>query len=705
VHPTTRRRHFSTALLFILIIATAACAGRSGGKAAQTGPGAQPAPRETVALPAGEARATQAEPAPADDPVVETLSRAQEEYDLGLEALRSGDTEAARGHFDSALEIFNNSDVPVDSSRRLQKAYDRMVDDIAALEWELDEPGGPAADAEPTPSEALDDITTDLSPEDAQRELETVSPETSEVTFDIPMVVNDKVLAWIDIFRNRSVFRSSFVGGFQRYGWYEPMIHRILEEEGLPSDLIFMAFLESTYKTSAYSRARAKGIWQFMTPTGRQYGLRVDRYVDERSHPEKSTRAAARYMKDLYATFGDWHLAIAAYNTGAGNIMRAQRRSGKTDYWDLAKTRYMRLETKNFVPAILALALMAKEPGKYGFEDLRHNEPLEYDRITVEGPARLSLVAKLAGVSEDEVKFLNPHLRLGVTPPDERNYELLVPAGTGPTFVAAYEALPDSEKIAKLDKFHTVRRGETLGIIASRYGTTVRQLTAANHIRNPHRISIGTQLIVPAIPGGGFASSSDTEAQDLSDGPYHVVRRGDTLSGISKAYRVSLRRILAWNDMTTRTVLRPGMKIRVSGDGGSAARTTSAAVERRDAAGPYHVVRRGETLYGISRRYGVALSDLLSWNDMDKRTVLQPGMKVVVNPSASVSQAGRVDVPGGGESAPDPAGRKISYRIRRGDNLFRIAMRYGTTVENLKAWNNIPGDEIRAGEILTIYPN
>ncbi len=698
MHPTTRRRYLAAPFVVLLILASA-CAGRSGKQAARTGPGQDPASGLTVALPAGQAETAAAEPA-SSDPVVDVLTRAQEEYDLGLEVLRSGDAEAARAHFDTALEIFNSSEVPVDSSRRLRKAYDRMVDDIAALEWELDEPQETADATEPAPSEALDDIQTDLSPEDAQRELENVSPETSEVTFDIPMVVNDKVLGWIDIFRNRSVFRTSFVGGFQRYGWYEPMIHRIFEEEGLPADLIYMAFLESTYKTSAYSRARAKGIWQFMTPTGRQYGLRVDRYVDERSNPEKSTRAAARYMKDLYATFGDWHLAIAAYNTGAGNILRAQRRSGKTGYWDLAKTRYLRLETKNFVPAILALALMSKEPEKYGFGDLQHNDPLEYDRVTVDGPARLSLVARLAGVTEDEVKFLNPHLRLGVTPPDEKHYEVLVPKGTGDTFMAAYRELPDSEKIAKLDKFHTVRRGETLGMIAARYGTSVRQLSAANHIRNPHRISIGMQLIVPAIPGGGFASSSPTEAQDLSDGPYHVVRRGDTLSGIATAYHVSLRRVLAWNDMTTRTVLRPGMKIRVSGS-----RTASAAVERHDASGPYHVVRRGETLYGISRRYGVALSDLLSWNDMDKRTVLRPGMKIVINPSASVSQAGRVDVPGGGESAPDPAGEKIRYRIRRGDNLFRIALKYGTTVENLKAWNNIPGDEIRAGDILTIYPN
>src|SRR5262249_106566 len=177
---------------------------------------------------------------------------------------------------------------------------------------------------------------------------------------------------------------------------------------------------------------------------------------------EKSTRAAARYMKDLYATLGDWHLAIAAYNTGAGNVMRAQRRSGKTNFWDLAKTRYMRTETKNFVPAILALALMSKDPQKYGFEGLEHNQPLQFDPAKVSSPTALNRVARLVDWEVDDLKFLNPQLRLGVTPPGEQDYEVLVPSGRGAMFTTAYSALPESERTARLTNLHTVRRGETL---------------------------------------------------------------------------------------------------------------------------------------------------------------------------------------------------------------------------------------------------
>jgi membrane-bound lytic murein transglycosylase D len=439
------------------------------------------------------------------------------------------------------------------------------------------------------------------------------------------MVVNDKVLAWVDLFQKNSVYRKSFIGGYERYGLYEDMIHQVLRDEGLPQDLIFLAFLESTYKTNAYSRARAKGIWQFMTTTGRQYGLRIDRYVDERSHPEKSTRAAARYLKDLYATFNDWHLAMAAYNTGAGNILRGQRRSGKRDYWSIAKTRYMHRDTKNFVPAILALALMGKNPEKYGFTDIEHFEPLEYDRITVEGPARLSLIASLADVPVEEIRALNPHLRRDVTPPGPGSapgsgaYEVFVPRGRGDQVAEAYASLPRAEKIAKLDTEHTVRQGETLASIAARYGVSVNELARANGIRNPRHLRAGARLVVPhGDSTGSYGRETRSVRQDLDDSaPYHVVRRGETLSAISRAYGVSLGRLYSWNSMNARTILKPGMKIRVS-----PAAEAAASQPVQTAQGKlFHRVRPGDNLFQIARRYGTTVSNIKAWNKIDGDTI------------------------------------------------------------------------------------
>ena len=291
----------------------------------------------------------------------------------------------------------------------------------------------------------------------------------------------------------------------------------------------------------------------------------------------------------------------------------------------------------------------SKDPAKYGFEGLEHNAPLKYDRVNVDGPTQLSLVARLSGSTDDEIKQLNPHLRMGVTPPGEKGYEVMVPAGRGETFLAAYQAMPESERTVRLATVHTVRRGETLATIASRYGTSVDELRSANSIRNPNRLSIGTQLTVPNAPDNA--------------GPRHK-RSGPT----------------------------------------SAARYT-----------PYHIVRKGDTLSSISRAYGLRLATLLDWNGLTERSIIRPGTRLIVSHDA-VSQSGRstrpgktsagfVSVPGGGQAPPDPAGEKVVYRVRTGDNLFRIARKYGTSVENLKAWNNIPGDGIRAGALLTIYPN
>jgi membrane-bound lytic murein transglycosylase D len=661
-------------LLTSCLVLSVACAGSTPRRAARTSPDLGPSSRKGAShppespSPAEQAQAREETiPAPdVEDPVEAIIARAQEEYDRGLEALKSADAEKARDFFDNAIQIFMNSSIPMDQDKRLRGAFEKMVEDITSLESDLNETPPPSPDVEPSPAEKLRDITTYLTPEEARKEREKVGPEASQISFDIPMVINDQVLAWVEIFRTRKGFRESFIGGYQRYGWYEPMIHQIFKEEGLPADLIYMAYLESTYKPNAYSRARAKGIWQFMTPTGREYGLRVTRYVDERSHPEKATRAAARYVKDLYETLGDWHLAIAAYNTGAGNILRAQRRSGKSDYWELSKSRYMLRETKNFVPAILALALMAKDPAKYGFEGLVHNPPLTYDRVTVDRPTKLSLVARLTDSSEEELKLLNPHLRLGVTPPGEKSYEVMVPAGKRETFLAAYEAIPESEKMAKLTAVHTVRRGETLATIAARYGTSVDDLREANNIRNPHRISVGTQLTVPGAKGAALIDQDEPSGRRRSarrpsmtvsrDASYHVVRRGETLSSISRAYGIPLRTLMSLNGMTERSVIMPGARL---------------------------ALRREATVRASS---------------------VEPSITLPADAPPQLT-AGFVSVPGGGLAPPDPAGAKILYRVRSGDNLFRIARKYGTSVENLKAWNGIPGDGIKAGDVLTVYPN
>jgi membrane-bound lytic murein transglycosylase D len=302
------------------------------------------------------------------------------------------------------------------------------------------------------------------------------------------------------------------------------------------------------------------------------------------------------------------------------------------------------------------LALISKDPSKYGFEGLQRNPTLRFDTVVVNGATPISLIARLANADEESIRFLNPQLRLGVTPPYEKQYEVKVPAGTGVQVAQAYEALPESERITRVASTHTVRRGETLASIASRYGISVRELTSMNGIRNANRISIGTRLTVPSVPGMAPEDESPRRstrkvARGSKYAPYHVVRRGDTLSAISRAYGVPLRSLMAWNGLSAKSKLMPGARL---------------------------VVGRGASSAPVARPTAV---------------------------EKPPTPAGLVSIPGGGQSTPDPAGEKISYRVRRGDNLFRIAMKYRTTVENLRAWNNLPGNDIRVGDLLTIYPN
>lgn len=623
---TRYRAFFSCSVAAIVGVALlgAGCAGtRQQAVALHTDPATQPGPG-AVRLPGPSGAAEQT---PETEQVDLIIARAQGEFDLGVELLNGGDAEQAREHWDHAVEAFVNGGVPLQQEPRLQEAFDRILEDIAALEKGIVDTPESDPRAEPAPVDDLLDINPTITPKKAEDKREKITRRSGESTYDIPMVVNDKVLAWVDLFQNNSVYRKSFIGGYERYGLYEDMIHGVLREEGLPSDLIYLAFLESTYKTNAYSRARAKGIWQFMTTTGRQYGLRVDRYVDERSHPEKSTRAAARYLKDLYATFNDWHLAMAAYNTGAGNILRGQRRSGKQDYWSIAKTRYMHRDTKNFVPAILALALMGKNPEKYGFTDIERFETLEYDTVTVEGPARLSLIANLAEVPVEEIRGLNPHLRRDVTPPGPGGsggvYEVMVPRGTGDRVARAYASLPRSEKIAKLDTEHTVRQGETLASIAARYGVSVNELARANGIRNPRNLRSGARLVVPH--GGSDDDTGTRRAAARQDvdpsSPYHVVRRGETLSSISRAYGVSLGRLYAWNSMNDRTILKPGMRIRVQQAAAASEPATAQNAGSSSTGKLFYRVKPGDNLFQIARRYGTTVSNIKAWNKIDGDTI------------------------------------------------------------------------------------
>lgn len=445
---------------------------------------------------------------------------------------------------------------------------------------------------------------------------------------------------------------------------YEPMIRAKLTAADMPADLVYLALIESGFSNTAVSRARAVGMWQFMRPTGIHYGLRVDRWVDERRDPVQATDAAVRFLSDLYDRFGSLYLAAAAYNAGGGKISGSLRKMGiqpassvgadpeadteaeeaeeeigfsDADFFKLYDGRYIRRETKDYVPKLIAAALIAKEPRRYGFRPPLPVEPFPMDSIVVDGMTGLDVVARLADTTLTAIRELNPqYLRL-TTPPATRS-TVRLPAGKTATVAARYDQLDDSERISF--RLHTARKGQTVESVAAAYGVPASLIYEANPDLRGGKLRTGRELVVPV--GGEAAVAVAREmarpepAASRSGGRYHKVRSGETLSGIARRYRLSTAQLKRMNGLSSSTV-RVGQRLRVGGGTSHAATAvriaSSTDAERRahakgdaDAARPAkartHKVRRGDTLSSIASRYGVSTSAIKSANRMGSSKVL-----------------------------------------------------------------------------------
>jgi membrane-bound lytic murein transglycosylase D len=333
-------------------------------------------------------------------------------------------------------------------------------------------------------NESSDDLTLEIFLKDRPKR---------EFDFDIPIVFNAKVEQFIQYFQTD--IRERFVTYLARSERYIRMMKRLLKEYGLPGDLVYMALIESGFDPYAYSRSKASGPWQFISQTGKRYGLKVNWWVDERRDPEKSTIAAAKYLKDLYEMFESWPLVAAGYNAGEYKIVRAVKRFRTVDFWMLTKHRYLKRETMNYVPQMIAAALIAKDPEKYGFTDIEYKEPLQYDKVKVTELTGLSLIARACETSLEEIKDLNPEVLRGVTPPNENEYEIKIPFGKKDLFFKNFEGLQLLEKFEF--KIHLVKNGESLPGIAKLYRVDLEPLLEINHLKKASRVSKGMTLLIP----------------------------------------------------------------------------------------------------------------------------------------------------------------------------------------------------------------
>lgn len=336
----------------------------------------------------------------------------------------------------------------------------------------------------PVSDESNDDFTMKILPRDQRKK---------ETDFDIPIVINAKVEQFIQYFQ--TAIRDKFVTWLGRSEKYIPFMKNVLKEHGLPGDLVYLSLIESGFNPYAYSRSKASGLWQFISLTGKRYGLKVNWWVDERRDPEKSTIAAAKYLKDLYQMFACWYLAAAGYNAGEYKIVKAMKLYRTEDFWMLTKHRYLKRETKDYVPQMIAAALIAKDPEKYGFTDIEYQEPLRYEKVKVPELTDLSLIAMACETSLEEIKDLNPEIRRGVTPPNETEYEIKIPFGKKELFLKNFKAL---QPLGKFEfKTHLVKKGETLPMIAKSYWVDLEPMLEINHLNKTSPISKGMTLLIP----------------------------------------------------------------------------------------------------------------------------------------------------------------------------------------------------------------
>ncbi len=376
----------------------------------------------------------------------------------------------------------------------------------------------------------------------------------------IPLEENKEVLREIASFLGKE--RNQFLDAHRRSGLYRDMIIEELRKEGLPDELSWLPMIESFFKVRALSRARALGMWQFISSTGYRFGLKRDRYIDERMDPVKSTRAAIQYLIELHAFFGDWLTALAGYNCGeirVQNVIRSQRIDYLDNFWDLF--RQLPFETARYVPRLIATLLIINDPEKYGFDLPAPEPPMNFDTVTIDKPIKLTSLASALGVNGSELVSLNPELRHDSTP--DYAYSLRVPAGKGEQAAFMASGLPKWIPPEAQYTWHTVRKGETLSTIAARNRTTVSAIVRLNNLRSKHYLRIGQRL---KIPGRGVAVSSSSirrtaSSPDASGKALYIVQRGDSLFSIAKSFSMNLDDFIALNGLSREATIYPGQRL------------------------------------------------------------------------------------------------------------------------------------------------
>lgn len=607
------------------------------------------------------------------------IAEVEQKYHAGLAKYQTGDLDGARRDFNAAVDQLLMCGVNLQTDTPLRAEFDRVVGSVDTLELDAMKQGLESGENAQAPVDIANNVTFPVNPKvlaQAEAELKTTKS-------DLPLQLNNYVASYINFFENTKRGHDTLVASLQREGRYKDMIEGVLKKNHLPQDLIYMAVAESGFRPTALNPySGAGGMWQFM-PYG-TYGLKHNAWVDQRFDPVQSTEAYARLIKAYYDKFDDWYLAMAAYDWGPLYVQRAVQRTGYVSFWQLYKSGVLPAETRNYVPIILAVAIMAKNPQQYGLADVKPDPSIQFDTVQTDHEVSLRLVSDIVGASVQQLEAMNPSLLRGATPPDQ-DFDLRIPVGTKDTFEHDIAMIPPDKRDSW--QFHTVQPGDTLASIAAKYHVSQDKLAEVNQIDSPADLSQLDGIVIPERTrqyASGYASGHAV---------LYRVRRGDSLIGIADRFGVSVRDLRRWNHLRGNDI-RAGHLLRIAApmrnyDHYARGRTHYSSSENASV----YRVRRGDTIGGIAHRFHISLADLRAWNGIHGNLihtgqVLRVSRQMEADPSSRSHHSSR--------------GHATVYRVRNGDTLGAIAARFHVSTYDLRVWNHIRGNLIHVGQTLRV---